>query len=829
MLLIYTFTGGSMRKGTLFGVASALLSCPWLLSAQEPRDAGTSVAASPGSGSAYSSRSPLESEQLSAPSVSRKFYEIAYELAKPKEVRGPELEQAITFLTAAMKLDKNAKGIRPLLIEFAVRERTPDRSGLVYEMLVEYVDEFADLEVARKAVGYLLDRANSREERERLLERMLGTLGNKNNILGSELATLLGVLKAEKADSEAAAHYLMQAYRSHRYNAVAFAKLAEVAPEQISPAVYLERLRLALRENPSDIDTAVAFAEYAERLQLYETAAAAYEYCADLFDYLYPSEALPARIYLPWAISSYNTRQDQSQCAQIAERIRAQGEFDLRLEAIAAKAAIKLGDNESAARTFQAAEEKAQKLLKQQEGAAGAVDAGTVESANSQQVTPEQLAWFYCLALPMPDKALSWAHQVYAADSNSPVTAALLACALVMNEQIEWAKPLIDNYDRNQIADLALAQIQLAEGQASLAIETLISAIARDPGSFAAERSKEILAGQGREYVPPVAPDAVLASLQSTFGQTLVPVFTRPEQVLSAQLDIRGNTIPYGGELSGMAVIKNSSSEPLVISDDGLFKGNIRVDADISGDITKHIANLVFTKIQAAFLVEPGRSILIPLRLMTGELRQTLLTYPQASLSIECTLYLDPVLTSDGTVANRLTQVRPGKVRVDRPGVELTTKYLRDQFNSISTDRIDQKIKTAQLFTGLLAEQQAMANRKPLYRFMYADWMAPLLRSALVHESGLLRHPGQTEWVVKVHTMAEMLPLSLDHELTSAAADNLHHPKWPVRMMAVYLLANQQQRGFGKVLDWAKKDPSQSVCDMATALSRASSELQGRL
>jgi len=368
MLLIYTFTGGSMRKGTLFGVASALLSCPWLLSAQEPRDAGTSVAASPGSGSAYSSRSPLESEQLSAPSVSRKFYEIAYELAKPKEVRGPELEQAITFLTAAMKLDKNAKGIRPLLIEFAVRERTPDRSGLVYEMLVEYVDEFADLEVARKAVGYLLDRANSREERERLLERMLGTLGNKNNILGSELATLLGVLKAEKADSEAAAHYLMQAYRSHRYNAVAFAKLAEVAPEQISPAVYLERLRLALRENPSDIDTAVAFAEYAERLQLYETAAAAYEYCADLFDYLYPSEALPARIYLPWAISSYNTRQDQSQCAQIAERIRAQGEFDLRLEAIAAKAAIKLGDNESAARTFQAAEEKAQKLLKQQEG-----------------------------------------------------------------------------------------------------------------------------------------------------------------------------------------------------------------------------------------------------------------------------------------------------------------------------------------------------------------------------------------------------------------------------------------------------------------------------
>jgi len=812
-----------MCKGMLLRVVLALLFFLSPIRAQGSRDARTLSGDVRAPESASSARSSIESsradESLSSTAVSRTYYDIAYELAKPGQVKGPALEQAIAFLTAAMKLDANARGIHPLLIEFASRDSMRDHSSLVQPLLADYVDEFADLEVVRKAVGCLLERVNSREERERLLEQLLGTLGNKNNLLGSEIATMLGVLKAEKADMEAATYYLIQAYRSNRYNTMAFAKLVEAAPDQISPAVYLERLRLALRENPSDIDIAIAFAEYAERLQLYETAAGAYQYCADLFDYLFPTETLPTRIYLPWAISSYNTRQGPSQCLRIAERIRTQGKFDLRLEAIAAKAAIKLGDNESATWTFQAVEQKAQELLKQAESS---VNTGPADSNDLQQRVVEQLAWFYCFALPIRDNALKWAHKAYEIDSNSSVAAALLAYALVLNDQIEWARPLIENYERSQIADLTLAQIQLAQGQTDAAISTLTNAIARDPGSFAAERCKEILAGQGREYVSPVSPDAILASLDAGIGQPLVPDFIPPERAISARLDLQSNAFPYGSEFTGTVVVTNHSSEPLVMSDDGLFKGNIRIDADISGDLTMKIPNLVFTKIQAAFLVDPNRSILIPLRLMTGELRRTLLTYPQASLSIEFTLYLDPVLTSDGAIANRLTQIPPGKTRIERPGIELTAQYLRDQFNSIAAEQTEQKIKTARLFTGLLMEQRAMSPGKPLYKHLSADWVVPLLRSALTHESGLLRHPGENEWIVKVDTMAEMLGLPLDHELVTAVAENLNHAKWPVRMMAMYLLAEKQQGVFDKVLDWTiQHDPSPSVRAMAVALKKA--------
>ncbi|MEA3227059.1 MAG: hypothetical protein U9Q07_14000, partial [Planctomycetota bacterium] len=592
---------------------------------------------------------------------------------------------------------------------------------------------------------------------------------------------LLGTLKAEKADFDAAEFYFLQAYKADRYNRLAFAKLGEVAPEQIGPAVSLERLRLALRENPSDIEAAIAFAGHAEKLQLYEVAAAAYEYCADLYQYLYESEAIPARIYLPWAISNYNTQADQSKCLQIARRIRQESGFDLRIEAIAVKAAVKMGDIELAENIFQNAEEKAQQLLSPR--GQTTINSEPSQTTRSQQTFMEQLVWLYCFAWPIPEEAVKWANKAFAIE-NSPVTSSLLAYALATDKHIEWAKPLITENNQNQIAELTQAMILLAQSQTDQAIESLNSAIARDPGSFAAERAKEILAEQGKRYIPPTDPNELLASLANAFGQTLAPVFTPPEQVISVKLDIQGDTFPYGTDFSGIVTVTNNSSEPFIVSDEGLFKGNIRIDAEIRGDLSKKIPDLVFTRNRTAFLVAPGRSILIPVRLMTGELRSSLLAHPQASFDIEFTLYLDPVVTEGGKIANRLTHIEPAHARIRRPGIKLTAKHLTEQFKSISTTRPEEKIKTAQLFTGLLMEQHASSDGTLPYRFMSADWVTDLLRNALLHESALLRNPADSEWLVKVHTMADMLSLPLDFKLTDAVAENLYDAKWPVRTMA---------------------------------------------
>jgi tetratricopeptide (TPR) repeat protein len=756
-------------------------------------------------------------EQMFSSSVSQKFYELAFELAHSEDTEGPQIEQAMAFLAAAMELDNNATDAQALLIKLACRNSQQDHSELVSSLLAKYVDEYADVEVAKKAVVYLLAQLNTREQREKLLERILGTLGGRNVVLGSELTTLLGQLKAEKADLEAAEFYLMQAYKKNRYNKSAFTKLMEIKPELIGPPIYLERLRLALRENPSDINAALAFAQQAERLQLYDTAAGVYEYCASLFNYLYPSQSLPARIYLPWAISSYNTRQNQSKCLQIAQRIQQEGQFDLLLEAIAGKVVTKMGNGEVATQIFQDAEKKAQQLLQ----APGHTinNSENLQNSDSPQVSTNQLAWFYCFALPIPDKALHWANKANLAEPNSPASRAILAYALMMNNQTEWAKPIINNLQNNQIANLTLAQIQLAQGQRDLAIKTLQTAIAKDPGSFAAERAKEILTQQGQQYTPPIDPDTILSLLEKVFEQTLVPVFTPAENMFSAQLNIRGDEFPFGSEFNGNVEITNNSAEPLVISDDALFKGNIRIDAEISGDLNGKIPNLFSKKIRTTLFIKPGSSILIPVRLLTGELREMLFTYPQASLVIDFTLYLDPVTTNQDNITNRLTNLQPTRLRIKRLGVKLTSQYLRSRFNLISKENINEKIKIARLFTSLLKEQHEMLNNKPLYKFMYADWMGPLLRNALLHEAGLLGNSTNGQWIVKVHTMAEMISLPLDYELIGALAKNLNDDNWTVRIMAVYLLSKTNDRNFDKVLDWtAKNDTSKPVRDLAIAL-----------
>ena len=645
----------------------------------------------------------------------------------------------------------------------------------------------------------MLKQLNSREEREQLLNRLLKDLGDKNPTLSSELATLLALLVAEKADTENATSYLMHAYNNNKYNSLAFEKLSELIAEQIEVPIYLAHLRRLLVKNPLDIDTAVAFAQYCLQLELYETSAGSYQYCADLFSYLYPGQPLPASIYLPWAISNYNTVRYQYKAIRIAEQVRQSGRLDLLLETIAANAAAKTGQNQLSQQLLKNAEQKALRAV--------------AFESSFQGVTALGMGWFYCFGMAEPVKGLDWANKAYSSDPNSETTAALLAYALVINGQTDWARPLIENYQQNQVAALALAKIQLKEKQRAKALETLKSAISLDPTSVEAEYARKILAQNQSSYIPAIDPGVTLTVLKNNFDQAIIPAFVEPGNLISFNINLRGSKFSYDSSFGGYITVTNNSSQPLIIADDGLFSGNIRVDVDISGDINRKIANLITLKTKPSAPTEPGQTLLIPLKLETGQLRQILSNHPQASLDIKFTAYLDPVTTDQDIVANRLSDIEPATITVQRSAIRLTAKYLQNRFNSLSKGRQGQRNKTARLFIGLLAEQQLMAHKDPLYKFIYADWMPTMLKSALVQSL------TDNDWVITTHTIADMLEMPLDYELVSAASENLHAPHWPVRLISLYLLAKTHDSNFQKVLNWsAKHDPNKLVRDMAIAL-----------
>ncbi len=763
------------------------------------------------------------SDAIASPSAADRFWEIAYEMAHSQGVTGPQADQAIVLLTAAKTLNSRA-AVEPLLLELATRYGTRDYSQQVRLWLESYVNETADRAIVAGAVKYLLDRLSMREDRQKLLQDLTGKIGNRNPTIDSDLATMLSRIMVEQGDLKAAKFYLIQAYTNNKYNAIAFAGLAELAADEIGAAAYLEHLRLALRENPLDIDAALNFAQYAERLQLYDVAAGTYGYCAALFQYLYPSQPLPPRIYLPWAIANYNTERGQDVCLRIAESVRKTGRFDILLEAITGKAAMKMGDPQQAQRIFDQAELKAQQLLQAGPSQTQGLQAGGMTTVGD--LGPKQFAWFYCFARPDPEKALDWANKAYAIEPNVPAAGALMAYALGMGNLLEWAKPLLESFRGNQISDIVRAQVQLAQGDKAGAIKTLTVAVAKDPGSLAAERAREMLRREGSEYAPPIDPRALRSVLADSLGQTLVPRFLPPDKMMEVQFNVRGNEFSYGAEIEATVVIANNGSELLVITDNGLFSGRVRVDARVSGSLTADIPNLASQTTRTELTVPPGRSLVSTLRLSTGKLRRMLLDHPQASLTVEFTLYVDPVVAENGSVHNRLADVKPLTVSVTRPGIDLTASYVRNRFNAVSSGQEAQKVRTARLFTGLLKEQHAMAQRGTLYPYRCAEWLPKLLRSALLVDSGLLLSQGADDWVVKVNTLADMLSMPIDQELAAAAAKSLHDPKWPVRLTALYLLATDYGNRFDNVLDWmAENDTNDMVRIMAVTLRSAGSEV----
>jgi hypothetical protein len=784
-----------------------------------PTRSQTSGARSPaGAGTTPAAKAP---ESPLAIGAGDRFVEIARELVQSKTITGPQADQAVILLAAARNLNAAATDIDPLMFRAILRNDQHDYSDHILLGLESYVGQSCDRVIVMDAIRYLLDRLDSPDHRKILLETLVKQIGNRNPAIDSELAMLLAQLSLEKGEKDPAKFYLLQAYTNNKYNKAAFAKLAELAPNDIGPAVYLEHLRLILQENPLDINSAVAFAQYAERLQLYDLASQAYLFCAQLFQYLYPSEPLPPHIYLPWSITCYNSRQNQQICIQIAQTIRNGGQFDLFLEAVAGKAAAKTGDQAKAQEIFSQAEKRAAQVL-QLDPAKMRPNQQSAKSP-SVQLNAKQIAWFYCFARVDAAQAIAWANQAYSAEPNSPSAGGLLAYALAMSGDMKSAKTFLAAFEHTQVADLALASVQAAEGDKAGAIKTLNAAIAKDAGSLAAETAKDMLrALGGGEYAPPLDTGAVMTYLTQSLGQTVAPRFFPPDKMLDVQFSVLGGDYTYGNNLDGVITITNKGADPLVVSSEGLFRGGIQIAAQVSGSLTKEIPDLLSQTVRTDLLVPPGKSFVHTVRLSTGELRRLLMSHPQAALDIQFTLYLDPVTAAGSVIGNRLVDLKPVVATIKRPATELSADGVRGRFNAISSGPQAQKIQTAHLFTGLLREHQIMSENGTLYPYRYKEWVTELLQSSLTSASGLLLSPNPEDWVVKVETMADLLLVPLDSELATAAAKNLNNPQWPVRLMAVCLLASNHGENFRPVLDWvAKQDSNELVRSLATSLQSA--------
>jgi tetratricopeptide (TPR) repeat protein len=715
-----------------------------------------------------------------------------------------EVDVAMTFLQAGILLDEQSAGGYEQFLRGAGKAcgSRQDYSDTILLSLRSYLDRKSDLEIVAKALGCVVDSANSRQEREAILGRLLNQLAEANPVFGSDVATQLGLYAVEKADYTEAVKRFESACQLNPYNLLAGAKLLELRSQQIPTAAKNEKLtylRLRLTANPTDLQAVIEFGQITYQMGLYVLAADAFEYAASLYAWLRPNVPLSDEIAVGWAESCYFVPSRQPQCMAIADQLRKAGKFNLAVESVAVLSAQKLAKENSKEQAFDEVASEAEQLL----------------ISGSRDVTPAQIGWFYCFVRENPEKSLAWCNKAFAQSPEDPAVKSLLAYAFLLNRQNDMAGQYVQTAAENDsVAMLVRAGLEIQNDQKQKAAELLRKVLDSPIPPVVRNKADDLFKQCGvEEIVPDASGELVRKNLTDKFGKNIIPAFVSPDKLFSARLNFNGTEFAYSYTIEAEIVIANTGSMPLIIGREGLLAGRYQVDVQVQGDLNVKIPCLLEGSFRPARPILPGESISVRLDVDTGKLEKILFTYPQASLEMKFSIYLDPTQTDDGMVASGIRGIDPIEATIRRKGVVLTKEFLVQRLETLAKGQEGLKIRTAELFIGLYAEQVAYQAGVAMYRHTQTEstLLTDAVRRAILDEN----------WKVRAHTLILLSQhsIGLNYAMTLSVSENLNDENWPVRMAAMWLLANQQKTSFQSVLDWScQNDPFWLNRKLAVAL-----------
>lgn len=713
-------------------------------------------------------------------------------------------DAAMTFLQAGILLDESSVIEYEQFLKGAgkVCGSQYDYSDTILLSLRKYLDQKADLEIAVRALRCVIEKANTRAQRETLLTRLAAQISQANPVFCSDVATELGLYAAEKTDYTTALAQFEEAFRLNKYNLLACSRINELRGPQETGAIIRDKLiylRLRLAVNPVDLEAIVDFGRTAYAAQMYPLAADAFEYAASLYAWLSPNTPPSDDIFVSWAQSCYFIPSRQIQCITLADQVRATGRLNLALDSVAALAAEKLGKKQQQEQILSEAASRAEEHL----------------ATGLDDITPAVLGWFYCFVLEDAEKAAAWCNREFTKNPEDPTARSMMAYAFYLNNQDALAREYGQAVDPNTpAAVMTLANLDIRDQQKQKALRRLRGLLDNYELPLAIQvRAVELLRQCGFDYSRNLPIESIRKDLANQFGERIIPVFAGADKLFTARLNFNGSEFSYGSTIETQVVITNTGSIPMIINRQGLFTGNYRVDAIIGGDINVTIPRLIEGTFRPTRPVLPGESVTVRVDTNTGQLGKLLFTCPQASLEIKLVLYLNPVDKDDQTVVCGIPGMNPIQAAIRRKGISLSSEYLAGRLDTLTKGQEGLKIRSAELFAGLYAERLAYDAGTIRYRHTQPEMalLKDAVRRALLDDN----------WKIRVQTLILLSKHSipLDYSMTLSVSENLNHTNWPVRMAAIWLLANQQKDIFQSVLDWnAQYDPFWLNRQLAVAL-----------
>ena len=681
------------------------------------------------------------------------------------------------LLRSATRLDPKLASAYVWLYELATLEGDTEEAGRMLGGLLEadptHQDAFARWLAAGLTVRHTI------EERTEWLAAVGASRRTPAQM--SMVHVALARQAMEQLDVERARGELRQALELEPASVEAAALMVEALGSGATDAERLGAALGLLRVAPNSVTSAADVALILDHHGLVEEAAEFYEHAAAVSGQMGQAGALPGRTLLAWA----RNLEARGLAAEAAEQARRAAEAD---PGVAAEAGIFL--------YF---------LLESQSSGAGesvrtqlAQRFATIREPSEWPVNEvAQAAWFYCTVELQPDRALMLARSA-CERAGQPFTVRVLGWAEAANGVATAGETLSGVAAHDPYAAYALAKLLVDSGD-SAGARRVVAELSPKP---VAGRAYELLNALGSGMAAgtaasqptseatsqpttreAVASDPEMMRVLGEFDRRVFDFAREPERFLEATVEMEDRSVRPGEPWWCVFKLKNRGPLAITLGPDGMVNPVFLLSFEVEGDRKREYPALLTVNIDRVRVLHPGESVETRQTLDVGPLRRVARQSPQQSQRVVMRVLLDAVAAPDGT-----WQVAPGGQRLrpvyfNRVPAGTGRESMNAMFGALGGERVGMRWQAIELMAELLGEQQ----RAALGRLEYKPAAVPTERI----QAQLLNLLGSESWETRVRTLEALQVTGLDRGTVGAVEACLDHSYWPVRLMAVRLLARQ--------------------------------------
>ncbi len=625
------------------------------------------------------------------------------------------------------------------------------------------------------------------------------------NALRAEAAVRLGELFERRAATEDARKAYRKALSFIPYHSAARRHLLAIHPSLKFPklARQAEALLCELRTNPLAINLAWELGDLLSRVGLYSQA-------AEMFDYAWAvflqrntiKQASPL-----FVTQHFNALLDADKHAEAAARFTPILESfpnDTNLQSLMVEALRASGD-----------EQKANEII-------AAMEARYLD-ANHTPASPAELAWFYLLTKPDPQRALGHAESA-AKDSNAPVIQRILGSAELQTDRADQGADRLDKVmERDVYAAAILAEHYFANDDRQGGLRAIAAAVNAPRGGPAFRKLRAVAAANDANMPTPPESEAI-TSLVGVFDRRHIQMGLHPEQFLSVEIRPRTESFAPGEPIVVDAVLTNRGTLAVPIGQWGLVNPTMTIEVR-----TKKTGKKVFRDVPLAIwpaprFLSPGATTIVPVRLDGGDLGKVLFAHPLERYELTVTGMLDPI-QQGGAFRSSLPSIQSPAATIIRRGLHESADgaatppsplVCRQVLDAIAVTFLRGDLPDRMLASRQTASLLAMAGAADQGTQNLPKWMTDVFDKPVL--SRLLRAAFEDRsFAVRGEALAALGGVKLDRATLPVLGVTFNDPHPLVRFRAAELLGASGTKGRQSILQYLSRDADPLVKEMATA------------